>query len=47
MAESDHHHDLSKTSMKIIGSFGPAGSLVTLCERILRYYYPEAYYQQN
>ena len=29
---------------KIAGSFGPAGSLLTLFERVIRYAYPEAYY---
>ena len=39
--------DPTKSTLKIFGSFGPAGSIVTLCERICRSVYSSAYYQQD
>lgn len=39
--------DQSETVLKIFGSFGPAGSLVTLCERICRSYFNFAYFQKD
>ena len=46
-AEEHEFYDPSKSYMKIMGSFGPAGSLVTLCERIIRSVFSDAYYQES
>ncbi len=36
-----------RTVFKVMGSLGPAGSLVTLCEKVCRYFYYEAYTLQD
>ena len=33
----------NQTMFKVMGSFGPAGSLVTICERVIRHFFEFAY----